>query len=108
VSVPLSESQRYDLIVDDESSPPQRVEVKTTDRIRSNGSYQVELRTSGGNRSGIGKTTLFDPLFVDLLYVVAGDGWEYCIPTSALDSVQSLTLGTRMQRWRVPHAGASW
>jgi PD-(D/E)XK endonuclease len=108
VSVPLSESQRYDLIVDDAISHPKRVEVKTTDHMRSGDLYRVELRTSGGNKSGTGKITPFDPLCIDLLYVVSGDGSEYCIPAYDIKGGSSLHLGVRMQRWIVCTGKPSW
>lgn len=51
VSIPLAENQPYDLIVDSPEHGFQRVQVKTTTHRGRSGSFAVDLRTNGGNRS---------------------------------------------------------
>lgn len=50
VSIPLNDSQSYDLVVDMDGSL-KRVQVKTTSRKKTSSKYEVELRSTGGNKS---------------------------------------------------------
>lgn len=53
VSVPVTDSQDYDLVVDN-GTRLFKVQVKTTKSISPSGNYIVSLRTIGGNRSVLG------------------------------------------------------
>lgn len=90
VSVPLTDSQDYDLIVD-KDDVLQRVQVKTTTYQRK-GVYQVSMTIKGGNRSGIGKIKKFVHTTIDLLFVVTSERDIYLIPTDRV--LQCFGLGT--------------
>jgi hypothetical protein len=77
VSIPLSDSQDYDLVVD--KGIPQRVQIKTTTYKRFGKSYTLQLCTKGGNRSGTGKIKFIDPTRVDKLFVHTPEG-DYLFP----------------------------
>jgi hypothetical protein len=97
ICLPLIDNQPYDLVIDD-GVRLQRVQVKTT-TYRPN-RFVVQLATRGGNQSFHTRKS-FDPSLCDLLYVLT-DAWErYVIPTSAITARSSLTLGARMQPFRV-------
>lgn len=99
VSLPLIDSQPYDLIVDD-GERLRRVQVKTTTRLDPRGQFEVQLSTRGGNRS-FHTSKPFDHQACELLYVLA-DGWQrWLIPTSAFRARTSLTLGARMEPHRL-------
>lgn len=98
VSVPLTDSQEYDLVVDDGCL--KSVQVKST-RFQKNGKYEVELRTSGGNRSGTGITKNLNKELIDLLFVVVENGDLYLIPISKLDTVTKLTLGAKYEKFKI-------
>lgn len=98
VCVPLTDSQDYDLVIDD--GRLNKVQVKTT-TVHQDGSYVVELRTSGGNRSGTGKTKKFDSTQIDILFVVTDDGTKYLIPSSEISSTCRLSLGTKYRKYRL-------
>ena len=51
VSLPLNDTQPYDLVADFDGKL-QRVQVKTSTLSRYNNSYVVNLRNCGGNRTG--------------------------------------------------------
>jgi len=104
VSIPLTDSQDYDLIVDD-CINIKRVQVKTTRYKQPSGNYEVALRTSGGNRSGIGKVKLFDSSKNDLLFVVTEDERLYLIPTDQIDSTSTICLGSRYNNFEVKFMG---
>ena len=85
VSVPLTDSQDYDLVVD--SGKLLKIEVKTTRYKRKptvrrpNRRYELNLRVSGGNRSGIGKSRLLGN--VDFVFAVTPEA-KYLIPAALL------------------------
>lgn len=97
VSVPLADSQRYDLIVDD--GELKRVQVKTTTRTR-NGNYLVQLLTKGGNKSGH-TVKHFDPSECEVLFVVTGEGSVWEIPTSVVGGRSEISLFSGYDEYRV-------
>lgn len=98
VALPLTDTQRYDLIIVHDAGM-ERVQVKTT-TMKDRGSYVVHLRTIGGNKSQV-KIRPFDPTDYEWLFVVCGDATAYMIPTSEITSRQSLTLGRRYEQFRL-------
>lgn len=99
VSVPLTESQRYDLVID--RNGLQRVEVKTT-TYKRHGKYVALLKTCGGNQSGAGKTSPFSSEDADILFICTPEG-DYEIPAAEVGCVSSITLGESRQGYRVSH-----
>lgn len=92
VCVPLTDSQEYDLVIDTDGL--KRVQVKTaTKKARTSGCYEVELRTKGGNKSGTGKTKLFDASKVDVVFVLTEDWRKYSIPSSIIKGKSCMTVG---------------
>lgn len=98
VSVPLTDTQEYDLIID-RKGVIFKVQVKTTTYKRGN-SYIVSLKTNGGNRSGINKCKYLDPKKVDLLFVLDGDGVMYLIDTLSIDAKNAISVST-LRQWIV-------
>ncbi len=108
VSIPLTDSQDYDLIVDIDDTL-NRVQVKTTYFARPNSKgqleYYVSLSTKGGNKS---RQTIkyFDPNRVEILYIVTHGGDHYCIPMKDGFSAKStLRLSSKYDRYKVHPAG---
>jgi len=78
VSIPLNDSQDYDLVVEinDKLS---RVQVKTTKhQPRNVGIYQVSLKSSGGSRREVYSRVADTD--VDYLFVLTASGINYLIP----------------------------
>jgi PD-(D/E)XK endonuclease len=92
VSIPLTDSQDYDLVVEVDSHLC-KVQVKTTYFQKYEDIYQVNLRVFGGNRSGTGKVKYFDPERVDYLFVLTEAGDMYFIPSHDIQSRSSMNLG---------------
>lgn len=90
VCVPLTDSQPYDLIVDDDGTL-YRVSVKTTTRLTPQNTYEVSLRTKGGNQSRE-TVKFFDPNESDLLFVACMDGTNYLIPTARVEGRSTITV----------------
>jgi hypothetical protein len=99
ISLPLIDSQPYDLVADDGASL-HRVQVKTTTYRSPYGVFVVSLATRGGNRS-YHTSKDFDPAGCDLLYVLTDDDERYLIPTGAIRSRTTLNLGDRFDEHRL-------
>ena len=100
VCVPLTDSQDYDLVVE-QNGRLQRIQVRTTYARKPSGQFGVNLRVFGGNRSGTGKVKHFDSAKVDLLFVVTDEGKKYLIPSSEILVRNQLTLNSNMQKYIV-------
>ncbi len=92
VSIPLTDSQDYDLVVDD-GDRLYRVQVRTTYYQPYEAIYQVHLIVSGGNRSGTGKAKYFDPKKVEFLFVLTDTGDKFLIPCDEITTRKSINLG---------------
>ncbi len=99
VCLPLTDSQPYDLIVDDGIHGLQRVSVKSTTQVKGP-YYDVGLRTQGGNKSQF-TIRKFDPDQVEILFVACSNGDRYVIPTSAFAARSYLRLGPQYAEFRV-------
>jgi hypothetical protein len=101
VSIPLTDSQDYDLVVD-HAGTLYKVQVRTTYSIkRPSGNYQLNLQVTGGNRSGTGKVKHFDPSKVDLIFALTNAGTMYLIPSIEVEARRSLSLCHKYNRFRV-------
>lgn len=104
VSIPLTDSQDYDLIVDNDGL--KRVQVKTSITRKyehRDDVWTVSLRTCGGNRRGPGpaKFKLFDIEKVDELFVITGDMLKYKIPTNIITVKSCITVGNKYRQYLV-------
>ncbi len=100
VCLPLTDSQPYDLIVDDGEHGLQRVSVKSTTQKAPSGSYAVGLRTQGGNKSQF-NIRHFDSAQVELLFVACDDGSRYLIPSCRIMARSGLNLGRAYDCFKV-------
>ena len=69
-----------------------RVQVKTTTQFRK-GRWEVTVCTRGGNRSWSGLVKRLDAKRYEYLFVVAGDGRRWLIPSEKVDGGCGLRLG---------------
>lgn len=94
VAIPLTDTQRYDLIiVHDEGMA--RVQVKTTtQRDPRYGHYRVSVQCVGRNNTGTVRRK-FDQADYEWLFVVCGDACCYMIPTSAITAKTVFYLTSR-------------
>ncbi len=91
VYVPLQHSPDVDLIAT-RGSEVIRVEVKTTTRRRGD-RWDVMICTRGGNQSWNGLAKHFDPARCEYLFVLAGDGRRWFIPTTAITTRSGIAVG---------------
>jgi hypothetical protein len=98
VSIPLNDSQKYDLIVD-VNDCLQRVSVKTTSFSR-HGNYNVLLKQAGGTRK-LPKSTHFDNTKVDLVFIHCSNNQRYLFPASEIKAHSILSLYSKYNRFLV-------
>jgi hypothetical protein len=99
VSIPLTDSQEYDLIVDSLDGLD-RVQVKHT-KYKRNGKYQISLTVKGGNKSSKGFIKKLDSSKVDSIFIVTSDNKRYWLPISLINNRQSLSLTSEWDKFVV-------
>jgi hypothetical protein len=99
ISIPITDSQDYDLIVDD-GIKLYKVQVKTTKQIAPSNYYVVSLRTCGGNRSG---QTIknFDENKSDLLFVLTDNHQSFLFPKKEIETKTTITLNENAEKYKV-------
>jgi hypothetical protein len=98
VSIPLTDSQPYDLIIDKEKLF--RVQVKTTSSKRDEKHFVVNLRTMGGNQKKFWCRNM-DKSSVDILFVLTSEGVRYNIPISDIKANNSICLRSSYDKYKI-------
>lgn len=97
VLIPFGDSQRYDLVVDIDGRLL-RVQVKTS-TFQRRGSFEVAVKTCGGNRSGQSVRKL-DKSEYDILFIYTSDGCFYEIPADEVGGSTNLALGKKYDKFK--------
>lgn len=100
VSIPLTDSTHYDLIVENTEGELLKIQCKTTKSVSPYGTYIVRIATSGGNKSS-SKIKKFDASIVDYLFVLTSDGRWYNIPAQNISSGNMISLGKSKDQYLV-------
>lgn len=100
VSIPITDSQDYDLLVENTDNNILKVQIKTSRYLTEGGTYQVSLKTCGGNKSGQ-TIKKMDKNYIDLVFVLVDDGSCYSIPTEKIESSGSMNLGDKYSEFKV-------
>lgn len=98
VSIPLNDTQDYDLIVDKEDVL-KKVQVKSTSCKTKYGNYQVALKSCGGTK---GKTykTLIDTN-VDELFILIENFDMYILPIEEIKNKSTLNICEKYNKYKV-------
>ena len=98
VSIPLNDTQDYDLIAEQGGSL-KTIQVKSTSCKNKNGTFQVALKSCGGTK---GKTykTLIDTK-IDELFIVAGNLDIYILPIEKIYNKSTLNLCSKYQKYKI-------
>lgn len=99
ISIPLTDSQDCDLVIDTGNSLL-KVQVKTTTQIAPNGFSIVSLRTNGGNKSGNNNKN-FDQNKSDLLFIMTDKAEFFSIPRNEITALSAITLGEKYMPFKV-------
>ena len=98
VSIPLNDTQDYDLIVDRDNLI-KRVQVKSTGCKTKYGSYQVALKSCGGTKGETYKTVI--DTNIDELFIVTEDIGLYILPIEELKNKSTLNICNKYEKYRV-------
>ena len=99
VSIPLNDTQDYDLVVEKDRKL-YKVQVKATGHKGQNGSYVLGLRTCGGREAVVWKTVRDTD--IDLLFALDADKNVYLIPKDVINNnCNSITLGKKYAKYLV-------
>lgn len=104
VNIPLTDSQPYDLIVDDGANLL-KVQVKTATHKRDN-YFQAYIKTCGGNQS-FSTVKYFDSTLVDYLFILTTNNEKYLIPTYKITAKTHLQLGPKYKNYLIQNASVS-
>lgn len=96
VSIPLNDTQDYDLVVDN-GDGLQKVQVKGSNTKRTKNSYTVGLRTISGTTRKVCKTV--NKTDIDLLFCLCGDGSMYLIPHDKIKNETAINLSCRKSKY---------
>lgn len=99
VSLPLNDTQKYDLIVD-LNNTLSRISVKTSRHISENNTYEVNLRSCGG-ASGKNIVRHFDKNSCEYIFIYTGDNKIYLIPSTQIEAKCSIMVGKKYTEYEV-------
>ena len=98
VSIPLNDTQDYDLIVDKDNKL-KKVQVKSTACKTKYGNYQVALKSCGGTK---GKTyKILIDTNVDELFILTEDLNMYIVPIEEIYNKTTLNICEKYYKYRV-------
>ncbi len=98
VSIPLNDTQDYDLIVD-KNNTVERIQVKSSACKTKYGNYQVALKSCGGTKGTTYKTIINTD--IDKLFIVDEQKNMYLIPKTVLKNNSTLNLCEKYRKYLV-------
>lgn len=98
VSIPLTDSQDYDLVIE-KNDILKKVQIKTTRYKNKAGNYTINLSIKGGNSKKNHIHKKGKDIKFDLLFVLTELGDTYLIPRSEIK--ESVTLGSKYEKYKV-------
>lgn len=102
ISLPLNDSQDYDLIVEDKDKTLKKVQVKTSTQKSKYNTYSVNLRVLGGNSKCNYVHKKADEVIYDWLFIVCENGDKYLIPKEEIKQIKTtITVGKLYQKYKV-------
>ena len=101
VSLPLNDSQDYDLVVEDRDGTLKKVQVKTSTQLNEYGTYSVNLRVLGGNSKSNYVHKKANEVIYDWLFILCDNGDRYLIPKDIIKDLKStITVGKLYQEYK--------
>lgn len=98
VSIPLNDTQDYDLVID-KNNELKRVQVKSTGCKTKYGNYQVALKSCGGTKGKTYKTIINTS--VELVFIVAENKNMYLIAKEIIKNRTTLNLCQKYSKYKV-------
>lgn len=98
VSIPLNDTQDYDLLVD-KNNVIKRIQVKSTGCKTKYGNYQLALKSCGGTKGKAYKTVI--ETNIDELFALTEDLKIYIIPKEKINNKTTLNFCDKYEKYRV-------
>lgn len=98
VSIPLNDTQDYDLIVDKDNAL-KKVQVKSSGCKTKYGNYQVALKSCGGTKGKTYKTVIETD--VDEVFILLENSDMYIIPARRIKNKATITMGNIYDKYKV-------
>ena len=98
VSIPLNDTQDYDLIVDNDKTL-KRVQVKSSGCKTKYGNYQVALKSCGGTKGKTYKTII--ETNVDEVFILLENLEKYIIPIEKIKNKSTITICNKYKKYKV-------
>ena len=98
VSIPLDDTQDYDILVD-KGGFISKVQVKATGCKTKNNIYQVALKSCGGTKGKEYKTLVNTN--IDYVFILNADLKMYLIPKNEIKNKSTINLGKKMDKYIV-------
>lgn len=98
VSLPVNDSQSYDLVVDF-NDKLNKIQVKMTSQKSEYGIFLVDLRNTGGNRSR-NTAKNFDTNSCDYVFACTADDQLFLIPSNKCNK-HSVALGEKVKNYKL-------
>ena len=102
VSLPLNDSQDYDLIVEDRDGTLKKVQVKTSTQKSKYETYAINLRVLGGNSKQNYIHKKANEVIYDWLFILCENGDRYLIPKETIKDIKStITVGKEYLEYKI-------
>lgn len=102
VSLPLNDSQDYDLIVEDRDGTLKKVQVKTSSQLKRNNVYEIKLSVQGGNSKKNFIHKKANEVIYDWLFILCENGDRYLIPKENIKDLKStITVGKMYLEYKI-------
>lgn len=98
VSIPLNDTQDYDLLVDNKEKIL-KIQVKATSCKTKYGIYQLALKSCGGTKGSTYKT--IKDTNIDYVFIVTDELLMYCIPKNIIKNASTLNLCSKYAEYKV-------
>ena len=98
VSIPLNDTQDYDLIVE-KNNNLKRVQVKTTSCKSNSGNYQVALKSCGGTKGTTYKRVI--DTCVEELFIFTEKQDMYIIPKKEIKNRSTISVCEKYEKFRI-------
>ena len=101
VSIPLNDTQDYDLIVD-KNNILKKVQVKATSCKTRYNKYQVALKSCGGTKGKTYKTII--DTNIDEVFIVTGNMDIFILPIEEIKNRSTINLCRKYEKFRIDRA----
>lgn len=98
VSIPLNDTQDYDLIVDKDNLL-KKIQVKSSSCKTKYGNYQVALKSCGGTKGKTYKTVIETD--IDEVFILLENLEMYIIPAKEIKNKSTITMCDRYSKYKV-------